>query len=680
MKLELVLKILRQNKIKFFFLTGVFSLFLLIILYGGRLIYSMETTALEGKAVSELDHDKKTVVEFFSACSNDLIFLKNLPGLTQYLQDKPQADRAMPVVRDTLFSFIKAHPYYKRISIIDFKGLELITVDNGSGVSSSSVRKEDLQRRGWDTESFIKAVSIGGDRIYASAAGFQDRSGISEPDTPSISIFTPVFASTERGKVLIVLDISISGLLEKLFENTHIQTDKGLVLGLGKDGAVEQRTGRIWNAEGIEKISDTENIYHSSVQYLPGNSLRLIKYFSYSDFKNSMKKIEIISVSIFAGFFVFILAFSFFNVNSFRRLVRAQKAIIYSLANLSEWRDPETGSHLERTRNFSVLLARTLRKNNKHKKILTNDFIEDLYDAVPLHDIGKVGIRDDILLKNERLSREEFESMKDHVLIGRDVIQDIIERFGIESTFLVVSRNICHYHHEKYNGSGYPLGLKGDEIPLEARIFALCDVYDALRSKRPYKQGLSHEETLEIIRAGRDIHFDPDIADALLECSDEFNEIFESYKLFDDTYGKVLKLRSRDALKVSWSDELSVGNEKIDIQHKEFFSRINAIFAATLKGEARKATMKEMRFLHHYAIYHFRTEEKIMKRYAYPDYRSHKEQHDLFFGNLAEIENDLEENGLSSSVFLRINANLVNWLIEHIMKTDKKLGSYIKSL
>ena len=150
--------------------------------------------------------------------------------------------------------------------------------------------------------------------------------------------------------------------------------------------------------------------------------------------------------------------------------------------------------------------------------------------------------------------------------------------------------------------------------------------------------------------------------------------------MFDDTYGKALKLRSRDALKVSWSDELSVGNEKIDVQHKEFFNRINAIFAATLKGEARKATMNEMRFLHNYAVHHFRTEEEIMKRHDYPDYRSHKAQHDLFFGNLAEIQNDLEENGLSSSVFLRINSKLVTWLINHIMKTDKKLGSYIKSL
>ena len=275
-------------------------------------------------------------------------------------------------------------------------------MDNISAASNGSVRKEDLKRRGWDIESFIKAVNIGGDRIYSSADVFQDSSGFSGTDTPSISLYTPVSASTGGGKVLIVLDISIAGLLEQLFENTHIQTDKGLVMGLGKDGAVEQKTGHIWNAEGIEKISDTENIYHSSVEYLPGYSLRLIKYFSYSAFKNSMKKIEIISVIIFAGFFVFILAFSFFNVNSFRRLARAQKAIIYSLANLSEWRDPETGTHLERTRNFSVLLARTLKKNKKHKRVLTNDFIEDLYDAVPLHDIGKVGIRDDVLLKNEQ--------------------------------------------------------------------------------------------------------------------------------------------------------------------------------------------------------------------------------------------------------------------------------------
>src|SRR5574340_532543 len=129
MKLLLILKILRQNKIKFLFLTGVSSLFLLIILYGGRLVYSMEAIAMEGKAASEKDNDKKTVAEFFSACSNDLIFLKNLPGLAQYTVEKTPAERSMPDVKATLLNFSQRHPYYGRISLVDFDGLELIAVN-----------------------------------------------------------------------------------------------------------------------------------------------------------------------------------------------------------------------------------------------------------------------------------------------------------------------------------------------------------------------------------------------------------------------------------------------------------------------------------------------------------------------------------------------------------------------
>ncbi|MFH1543049.1 MAG: HD domain-containing phosphohydrolase, partial [Patescibacteria group bacterium] len=205
-------------------------------------------------------------------------------------------------------------------------------------------------------------------------------------------------------------------------------------------------------------------------------------------------------------------------------------AIISSLAGLTEGRDPETGRHLERTRNYSVVLAKQLRKDKKYRKLITNEFIEDLYDATPLHDIGKVGIRDAILLKESKLTNEEYEEMKKHVQIGKQVLQNTIDRFKLKQSFFIIGRNICAYHHEKYNGKGYLEGLKGQEIPLEARVFALCDAYDVIRSKRPYKDELSHEEALRRIKSDSGEHFDPDIVCAFLKCEKEFLKVSDTYK------------------------------------------------------------------------------------------------------------------------------------------------------
>jgi len=171
-----------------------------------------------------------------------------------------------------------------------------------------------------------------------------------------------------------------------------------------------------------------------------------------------------------------------------------------------------------------------LSKDKKYRKLITNEFIEDLYDAAPLHDIGKVGIRDAILLKESKLTNEEYEEIKKHVKIGKQILQNTIDKFKLKQLFFIMGRNICAYHHEKYNGKGYPEGLKGQEIPLEARIFTLCDAYDAIRSKRPYKNELSHEEAVKRIKSDSGEHFDPDIVDAFLKCEKEFLKIDNAYK------------------------------------------------------------------------------------------------------------------------------------------------------
>ncbi|OEF96527.1 HD-GYP domain-containing protein [Desulfuribacillus alkaliarsenatis] len=194
---------------------------------------------------------------------------------------------------------------------------------------------------------------------------------------------------------------------------------------------------------------------------------------------------------------------------------------IFALAKLTEQRDNNTGMHLERTREYAVILAKQL--------ALDEDYISLLYKVGPLHDIGKVAICDDILLKPGRLTDEEFNQMKQHTTIGAETLAKIIDGQQLTRGFFLMGLEIILSHHERYDGTGYPHGLKGEEIPLSARIFAVADVYDALISKRPYKEPLSHENAVEIIANNSGSHFDPQIIEAFLSVEQEFKRISEQY-------------------------------------------------------------------------------------------------------------------------------------------------------
>lgn len=211
--------------------------------------------------------------------------------------------------------------------------------------------------------------------------------------------------------------------------------------------------------------------------------------------------------------------------------VRAiQDVTIWALASLAETRDNETGNHIKRTQLYVKCLAIKLKENPKFTHILTPAFIETLYKSAPLHDIGKVGISDLILLKPGPLTKEEFEIMKTHTTIGYTAIENAEKQLDISVDFLSCSKEIAYSHHEKWNGSGYPLGCSGEEIPLSARIMAIVDVYDALTTKRVYKEALAHNEALKIIASGKGTHFDPDIVDVFLDSADDFSEIALQYK------------------------------------------------------------------------------------------------------------------------------------------------------
>lgn len=210
------------------------------------------------------------------------------------------------------------------------------------------------------------------------------------------------------------------------------------------------------------------------------------------------------------------------------QIERVQQATVFSLAKLAESRDPETGEHLDRMRSYARTVARHLAEQPETRDLVNEEFVEVLYVASPLHDIGKVGIPDRILLKPGKLTRAEFDIMKSHTSIGGETLRAATTEAG-PNGFLETGCRIAYYHHERWDGNGYPRGLKADEIPLEARIVALGDVYDALTSKRPYKEAFPHDVARRIILEGRGTQFDPRVVDAFLAMEAEFVSIQKQY-------------------------------------------------------------------------------------------------------------------------------------------------------
>jgi len=208
----------------------------------------------------------------------------------------------------------------------------------------------------------------------------------------------------------------------------------------------------------------------------------------------------------------------------------SKKATITGMTVMAERRDPETEGHLERTKRFVKCLAEHL--SSSFPEELTEEAIDLLYQSAPLHDIGKIGIPDRILLKPASLTSEEYEEMKSHTLIGSKIIYEAEKDLGSNS-FLRTAREISEYHHEYWDGSGYPHGLQGEEIPLSARLMSVADVYDALVSKRPYKEPYTHEQALEIIIRGdnrtRPEQFDPRVLEGLRKREKAISRIAARY-------------------------------------------------------------------------------------------------------------------------------------------------------
>ncbi|MFY9327787.1 MAG: HD domain-containing phosphohydrolase, partial [Georgfuchsia sp.] len=219
-----------------------------------------------------------------------------------------------------------------------------------------------------------------------------------------------------------------------------------------------------------------------------------------------------------------------------RDILLTQDITINALAGLAETRDPDTGNHIRRTKEYVHILAKRLQAHPDFAEFLTDEIVELLAKSAPLHDIGKVGIPDHILLKPGKLTNEEWHIMQTHCLLGAQAIEHALREADCSIDFLDLAKQIAHFHHEKWDGSGYPDGLKKQAIPIPARLMALADVFDALISRRIYKEPMPIERARDIIIDGRGSHFDPSIVDAFLATFGDFVVIAQKYQDNEDAH------------------------------------------------------------------------------------------------------------------------------------------------
>lgn len=300
--------------------------------------------------------------------------------------------------------------------------------------------------------------------------------------------------------------------------------------GLDREAVIGHPADRLWDTQGLQKFREDmlrNRVFQGEmIELTMGGDPRAMNYtFSRvrGDFGECLGYIGIGRAMMATDRYEREL------LQRIEQIRQTQGVAMVGLAKLAEYRDPETGQHLERMRTYSRLLAEELSTLTEYSASITPDYIELIYNSSPLHDIGKVGIPDSILLKPGRLTPQEFEIMKQHSRIGGDALKAADQQLEGES-FLTLAKEIAYHHHEKWDGTGYPDGLRGNAIPLSARIVALADVYDALTSKRVYKEPVSHDQARAIIIEGTGKHFAEDVVRAFLKREPDILKVRDLFK------------------------------------------------------------------------------------------------------------------------------------------------------
>lgn len=522
----------KHNKINLLVIFLLAILFSLVMYLSGRYIYQSESDKIYRSTKADLSTAGEIVRQSFLGVENDLFFLRGLTGLRGYVESGLSSARFRDEIIDTFSNFAENNKKYYKIRIISASGKEMINVENYKNRSTQAVSETKLQQKK-DRYYFTETMKLHDGEIFESPIDLDYEYGKPIfPYTPVVRIGTPLFDLKGRRQGVLILTLYFSHIMQFLPLDIAVQTPAGsLIKRALPDKIIYQKASPyvdLTGQQGWRTLSKNNHLFYQQIKFLSKETLYLVRAVDFKLLRAAMLNVVWLAVIFFVLFLILIFIILYRNLMHLEELLKTQKGIIYSLINLSIVRDKETGEHLERSRHYARVLATVLGENEKYASIVDDKFIEDIFEAAPLHDIGKVGIADSILLKPAKLTDEEFNIMKMHVQIGEHALQKMIDRLG-KSTFLNMAKNICAYHHERYDGKGYMHGYAGDEIPLEARIFSLCDVYDALRSERHYKERMTHEEAVKLIKEGRGSQFDPDVVDVFLACNKEFDHIYKQF-------------------------------------------------------------------------------------------------------------------------------------------------------
>ncbi len=503
----------------------------------GAVLYLLSARIYEAEITKLLELERARLRRMATAIQGallhyvkDLALLRDLPEVRALVERGLSSDAGTEGVEALFAQFAAARPEYYQVRLINASGWEVVRVERGRDGRVRVVPPERLQYKG-GRYYFTEAMALGEEGIYVSELDLNVEHGrVEVPYVPVIRLASPLSDSTGERRGLLVLNVYAADLLSLLSPGMSVQTGGRYRFGIGPQGEIEVHEARpgLARDRGTVPLGEGRLLLYQAIDLVPGRRLVVTEEVDLAPARALYLRLSGTVMGSLAVAIGLASALTVAHLRRERKLSRVQEAMVTALALLADERDQVTGNHLERVRRYSVLLARELRRDPRYRAAITDEFIADLALAGPLHDIGKVGIPDAILLKPGPLTEGEWRIMRNHVRIGAQILERAIERYGLRDRYLVMAKNICAYHHERYDGTGYLEGLKGEEIPLEARIFALADAYDAIRSRRPYKGPMSHGEAVRRIVAASGTQFDPAVVEAFLRCEGEFRRISET--------------------------------------------------------------------------------------------------------------------------------------------------------